>query len=207
MDDWQLLEAWRDGDQSAGQTLLKRYLGMLSAFFRNKVSNPADVAELVSGTMIACTRARERVRDSGAFRSFLLSCAMNNLRLHYRKKLKRNRELDDFENVCVGEMADAQSPTSIIALRREGQLLVRALRRIPLDQQIVVELTYMEGLNGPEIARLLGIPKQTVYTRLRRGTEKLKAMVGELAESPELAMSTMTGLRTWAGQVRDKFSE
>ncbi|MCH9687838.1 MAG: RNA polymerase sigma factor [Deltaproteobacteria bacterium] len=207
MDDWQLLEAWRDGDRAAGEALLGNYLGMLTRFFRNKVDDPDDVADLVAETMLACTRSRERVRDSGAFRSFLFSSAMNMLRRHYRKKVKRGREVDDFAKICVGDSDNPRSLTSMVSLQREGRLLVRALRRLPLDQQIVLELTHIENLNGSEIAELLGIPKPTVYTRLRRGTEKLRAQVVDLAESPEIATSTMTGLRTWAAQVRDEITD
>ncbi|MCH9682407.1 MAG: sigma-70 family RNA polymerase sigma factor [Deltaproteobacteria bacterium] len=208
MEDWELLEAWRDGHVPSGQILLKRYLGLLTRFFQNRVSNPDDVAELVSETMLACTRARERMRDSGAFRSFLISCAMNTLRLYFRTKAKRSREVDDFANTCVGEQVDhPRSVTSMIAIQQEGRLLVRALRQLPLDQQIVLELHYFENLNGTEIAQLLGTPKQTAYTRLKRGTDKLRALVTAQAESPELAASTMMGLRTWAAQVRDELPD
>nr|MCH9687230.1 sigma-70 family RNA polymerase sigma factor [Deltaproteobacteria bacterium] len=164
------------------------------------------VADLVSQTMLGCSRAREQMRDSGAFRSFLISCAMNKLRMYYRTKVKRRRELDDFEDICVAPSDDGHTPMSVVALRRDSQLLVRALKKMPLDQQIVFELKYFEDLNGVEIANLLGVPTQTVYTRLRRGTQKIRAMVAELAESPELAQSTMTGLQTWAEQIRDEFA-
>lgn len=204
MDDWALLEAWRAGDGSAGEELLGRYLGLLTRFFRNKVSNPEDVADLISETMLACTRSKEQVRDAGAFRSFLFSAAMNMLRRHYRKKAKREREIDDFANICVGDSGSPRSLASLVSLQQEGRLLVRGLRQLPLDQQIVLELSYIENLSGPEIADLLGIPRQTVYTRLRRGTQKLRAVVAGLAESAEVAESTMTGLRTWAARVRDE---
>jgi len=204
MDDWQLLEAWKDGDSRSGELLLTRYMGPLTRFFRNKVVDPDDVADLISETMLACTRSKERVRESGAFRSFLYSSAMNMLRRHYRKKAKRQREVDDFAQLCVGESNDPRSLASMVSLQREGQLLVRALRRIPLDQQIVLELHYIEQLSGPEIAEILGVPKPTVYTRLRRGTEKLRTMVTELAESPDLAVSTMSGIQTWAVKIREE---
>lgn len=204
MDDWQLLEAWKGGDARSGEALLGRYMGLLTRFFRNKVSDPDDVADLISETMLACTRSKERVRDSGAFRSFLFSSAMNMLRRHYRKKAKRKREVDDFAQICVGESSDPRSLASLVSLQREGRLLVRALRKIPLDQQIVLELNYIEQLSGPEIAEMLGIPKPTVYTRLRRGTEKLRVVVAEMEKSPELVESTLSGLHTWAAKIRDE---
>ncbi len=204
MDDWQLLEAWRGGDAASGEALLGRYLGLLTHFFRNKVSNPEDVADLISETMLACTRARDQVRDTAAFRSFLFSAAMNMLRRHFRKKAKRERELGDFAHICIGDPGDPRSMASLVSLKEEGRLLVRALRRLPLEQQIVLELSYIENLSGAEIARLLGIPRPTVYTRLRRGTEKLRAVMAEMTGSYEVASSTMTSLRTWAAHVREE---
>lgn len=206
MDDWQLLEAWRGGDGASGEVLVGRYMGLLTRFFRNKVSNPEDVADLISDTMLACTRSKEHVREAGAFRSFLFSTATNMLRRYYRKKAKRVRESDDFASICVGDSDGPRSLASLVSLQEEGRLLVRALRKMPLDQQIVLELSYIENLNGAEIAEMLGIPQPTVYTRLRRGKEKLQAMVTELAQSPVLASSTLTGLHTWAARVREELS-
>lgn len=206
MDDWELLEAWRGGDGAAGEALVGRYLGLLTRFFRNKVNDPEDAADLISETMLACTGGKERVRDREAFRSFLFAAAMNMLRRYYRKKAKRERELDDFEDICVATSGRSRSMNSLIHLEQESRLLVRALRRIPLDQQIVLELSYFEQLGGPEIAELLGVAQPTVYTRLRRGKEKLKTVMTALAESPQVAESTMMGLQTWAAKVRDEIT-
>lgn len=204
MDDWQLLEAWRAGDGASGEKLVGRYLGLLSRFFVNKVNNPEDVADLISETMLACTRGKDRLRESAAFRSFLFAAATNMLRRYYRKKVKRDRELDDFADICVGDADNPRSFASLLTVQQEARLLVRALRRIPLDQQIVLELSYIESLNGAEIADLLGVPQPTVYTRLRRGKEKLREVVAELADSAEVADSTMVGLHTWAARIRDE---
>lgn len=206
MEDWELLDAWQAGDGAAGQALVARYLGLLTRFFHNKVSNPEDAADLISETLLACTQGKERVRDGSAFRSFLFAAAMNMLRRYYRKGVKRGRELDDFADICVGDAAHPRSLNSLVSLEQESKLLVRALRRIPLDQQIVLELSYFESISGADIAELLGVPQPTVYTRLRRGKERLRVVMLELAESAEVANSTMMGLQTWAAQVREKIT-
>ncbi|MCH9685795.1 MAG: sigma-70 family RNA polymerase sigma factor [Deltaproteobacteria bacterium] len=192
------------GDDRSGEKLVGRYLGVLTRFFHNKVNDPEDAAELISDTMLACVKNKENVKDIEAFRLFLFAAAMNILRRYYRKKVKRKRELDDFEDICVGDADGSRSLTSNLRLKQETRLLVRALRRVPLDQQIVLELNHVEDLNGTQIAELLGVPPQTVYTRLRRGKERLKVVMTELAESPELVESTMMGLQTWAGMVREE---
>ncbi len=206
MEDWELLEAWRQGNDRAGEKLVGRYLGVLTRFFHNKVNDPEDAAELISDTMLACVKNKQNVRDIEAFRPFLFAAAMNMLRRYYRKKVKRKRELDDFEDICVGDGDNSRSLTSNLRLKQETRLLVRALRRVPLDQQIVLELNHVEDLNGSEIAELLGVPAQTVYTRLRRGKDRLKTVMTELAEDPKLAESTMMGLETWAVMIREEIA-
>lgn len=199
--DWELLVAWREGDERAGTRLVRRYLPPLTRFFHNKLRNPEDAAELITETMLACTKGRERVAEPAAFRRYLFAIAMNKLREHHRIMAKRRREQDDFEDFCVGERGE-RSIGSLIALRQETRLLVRGLRRIPLHYQIALELNYFEGLGGPEIAVLLGVPEPTVYTRLRRGRHRLRQEIEKLAESSDLANSTVRGLDTWVGQIR-----
>ncbi|MCA9689550.1 MAG: sigma-70 family RNA polymerase sigma factor [Myxococcales bacterium] len=200
-DDWELLFAWREGDRGAGERLAGRYFGLLTRFFLNKVRNPDDAADLVSETFLGCTAGRDRIADEGSFRSYVFAVAMNKLRGYFRKQAKRRRELGDFEDICVAS-AIPRSPVSMIARAQEGKLLVRALRRLNLDQQIVLELNFFEGLRGPEIADLLGVPAATVYTKLRRGKERLTTLVREIAGDPVLAESTVIGLDTWARQIR-----
>ena len=204
--DWELFEAWRGGDRRSGELLVGRYLSVLTGFFRKKVHNPDDVADLISETVLECTRAKQNVRDVGALRGFLLSCGCNILRRHYRKQLKRKREEADFQDLCVADAIRPRSCPSLVLEQQEELLLVRALRRLPLAQQVAFQLSSVQDLSGREIAKLLGVPAPTVYSRLQRGTEKLRQIVAELAESPEAAESTIIGLQTWATRMRENIA-
>ncbi len=200
-DDWSLLSAWRDGDSSSGDQLAARYFPLLMRFFLNKVRKVDDASDLVAETFLGCSASKHRSVETGSFHSYLFAIAMNKLRHYHRKQTKRQRELDDFAEVCV-DASLGPSPSSIIARAQETRLLVRALRRLTLAQQIVVELAYFEQMRGPEIAELLGAPPSTVHTHLCRGRERLATIVTELAQNSALAESTVSGLETWAREVR-----
>ena len=152
-DDWTLLTAWRTGDRAAGGKLVQRHFGAVSRFFRNKVSSADDAAELVSETFLGCTRARDGFRGDTSFRRYAFAIALNVLRNYIRQKRKRQGEAVDFGVVCARDLAPS-SMSSIIMRRREAQLLVLALREIPLDYQIALELNIFEELSGREIAEL-----------------------------------------------------
>ena len=52
--------------------------------------------------------------------------------------------------------------------------LLAAVEALPPDYRLVIYLYYYEGYTAKEIAKLLGVPAATVYTRLARGREKLR---------------------------------
>ncbi len=200
-DDWSLLAAWRNGDADSGDRLAERYFPLLSRFFINKVRCVDDAEELVAETFLGCSVSKDRTIETESFHSYLFGIALNKLRGYYRKQTKRKRELDDFAEVCV-DSSPGSSPSVLVARSQETRLLVRALRRLTLAQQIVLELAYFEELSGPQIAELLGVPGPTVYTHLSRGRQRLAKIIRELADNSALAESTVCGLETWARKIR-----
>jgi RNA polymerase sigma-70 factor (ECF subfamily) len=93
------------------------------------------------------------------------------------------------------------SPTGVIAQREDEQLLLSALRRLPVDVQITVELFYWEELPIADIAVVLEIAEGTVKSRLGRARAMLKLQIEALAASPGVAQTTMRGFEDWARRL------
>jgi RNA polymerase sigma factor (sigma-70 family) len=183
-EDVELLDAWRQGDREAGDALLGRYFDAVCRFFRGKLGD--DVEDLIQRTFLDCVESRERIREGG-FRVYLFTVARNRLFDHLRAR-RRVEHVD----ISLQSMADlGTSPSSKLARNEREQLLVLALRRIPLDQQIMLELAYWEGLRGKEIADVLGIAENTVRSRLSRARDALRDQLAALAASPELCDQTL----------------
>lgn len=81
-------------------------------------------------------------------------------------------------------------------------LFAKALRKIPLDTQVLFELHYWQKLPAPQLAEIFGVPEGTVRSRLRRAKELVREKISELASSPEELASTLSGFDTWAERVR-----
>ncbi len=206
-DDGELLSAWRSGDRRAGDQFVQRYFDDISRFFRNKVCSDDDATDLVTQTFLACTTAKERFRGETSARRFLYAIARKVLLRYVEKKYKRARERVDFAVVCVQELAPA-SMSSIVMHKREAQAFVQALRELPIDDQIVLELMYFDGLSGREIGERLQLPEGTVRGRLARGKQRLQSKVREhLSRGPTAAAPRATAvapgdLEAWARDVR-----
>ena len=171
--DVELLARWRAGDTSAGETLFERHFDAVVRFFRNKLTEGTD--DLVQRTFLACVEGRDRLRDDGSFKSYLFGVAHNLLRKHFHA---RERSPIDFTHRSAFDMGP--SPSAVIAKTQAEQLVLDALRRVPLDYQVVLELHYWEELTAPEIADATEVPLGTAKTRLRRGRELLLERIAEL---------------------------
>ncbi len=172
--------AWRAGDQAAGKSLFAKYFEPLVLFFRNKVDEGVD--DLIQQTFLAILGSIDRFRGDAPFRSYLFAIARNELLGYYRKHGRRAGDVDVTE-ISVAAMSSAQ-PSRLLARHHEHQLLLDALRTLPLDLQIALELVYWEDLSGPELAVALGVPEGTVRSRLRRGKEMLAERLTELSADP-----------------------
>jgi RNA polymerase sigma-70 factor (ECF subfamily) len=196
-DDPALLARWRAGDQTAGNELFKRSFDFLYRFFANKTRNIADAEDLLQKTFETMVTSRDRFEGRSSFRVYSLGIAYNVLRHHYRR-LAWERKIWDDEDVSIAALG--AGPHTHLEVAERQRLVVLALRRIPLDFQVVVELRYFEGQDPEAIAEILGINANTVRSRLARGREKLLAALAELTrdslgpDQPPVDMDKLEGL-------------
>lgn len=196
--DHDLLRAWQAGDDQAGEQLFRRHYKLILRFFHNKAGTHAH--DLVQRTFLACLEARERIRGDASFRAFLCGVARNVLFDHYRLA-RRDRDHLDFGSVSAEDLRP--TPGTMIAQARETDLLLRALRQIPLEGQIILEMYYWEGMRAHEIGEALTMPEPTVRTKIRRARLRLEQILQTSAAPPALRESTLGGLETWARKIRD----
>ncbi len=194
--DLELLDAWRAGDVAGGEQLFRRYFGQLNRFFRNKLD--VGVEDLIQSTFLACVEGRDRFRAASSFRTYLFGIAHNLLCAHFRKQ----RRTVDFDQTSVVDLG--ASPTGPLTARDEHVALLRGLRSIPFAYQVVLELSYWENLTGPEIAEILGLPANTVRSRLARARVALREALERGEASPELLRSTLADLDGWARSLRSE---
>ncbi len=197
MDDAALFAAWVAGDQSAGETLYRRHFDALYRFFRGKA--PEDYEDLIQNTLLECLRSRGRYRGDAPFRAYLLGVARHRL-LHYLRAKGTNRIDFDAEHVSLADVDPR--PSTVVARRAEHKRLLEAMRRIPIELQVALELHYWEDLSTAELATVLEIPQGTVKSRLRRGREALQVELEKLSRNPAERSATAGGLETWVRELR-----
>ncbi|HEY6176495.1 MAG TPA: sigma-70 family RNA polymerase sigma factor [Kofleriaceae bacterium] len=195
--DGELLERWRAGDSESGEALFERYYDILERFFVNKLNDA--VPDLVQDTFTRCVQNHDRIRDD-QFRLYLFGIAYNVLKEHLRARYRGGTPLD-MSQASVYDLAPG--PVTLVVRRREHRLLLEALRTIPIEDQVILELHYWENLTTDDIAEVLGIPVGTARGRLQRAREKLGEVMQRLTESSQDLTTTVASLEGWAKECRD----
>jgi RNA polymerase sigma-70 factor (ECF subfamily) len=191
-DDVALLDAWKSGDETKGQVLLRRYFVPLLRFFRNKAPDVAE--DLAQRTFVALLEGRERLQEASSFRAYVFGVARNQLLLHLRSAY-RNGERFDVDAWSFVQLSGGARGAAIAEARRE--LLRRALQAIPVDYQIALELFYFEDLSIAEIADVLEVRGGAIKTRLSRARALLRNQLAELSDERELLDSVDADLDRW----------
>lgn len=209
LDDKELLSRWRQGDNGAGRTLFAQFGPVITAYFQRKLYDTSEVAALVNATFYACITTRSPFAGPPtAVRSYLFGVAHNKLREYLRQKKSAGRLVDaavdaeEVAEVSLGEL-EPRDPSDFAEQLEDRKLILKALRRIPLDYQLIFELSFWEGLGNAEIAEALGLPVGTVASRLRLGKDRLEKEVRALASSPMLLQTTTMTLSAWVQQVKE----
>jgi RNA polymerase sigma factor (sigma-70 family) len=167
VNDTELLDAWREGDPHAGSQLVERHFVALYRFFRSKLSGEVD--DLVQQTLIGCLEARESFRGEACFRTLLFRIARRRLYDHFRERRKLQRI--DFTSSSV--LALGTTPSAAL-LRRDQVAIVReALRELPVEDQMLLELRYWEELSTEELAQVFEVMPGTIKSRQARARARL----------------------------------
>ena len=166
-----LITAFRAGDPTAGDTLLRRFEPWLKLMARLQLESrfraKFDPSDVVQQAMLEAVRAFPQFRGSteGEFTAWLRQILTHALaheirRYHGTQKRDLDREVPLEQELTqtsqrLGDMlaATGTSPSQQVVKREQAVVLAEALERLPEDFREVIILRNLEGLPHEEVAR------------------------------------------------------
>lgn len=176
VDDAALVGSVADGRLDALREIYDRHAPWLSARLARRCSDPDVVADALQDTFQAVWTQARKWRGDGEVAAWLWGIAVR--RLVSRLRGRRDVLVVPFDDVEHWERS-YQTPADVSAEERvllgvEYGDLGAALGRLSPEMRAVVQATVLDGLTSREAARLLGIPENTVKTRLHRAKARLR---------------------------------
>jgi RNA polymerase sigma-70 factor, ECF subfamily len=166
--DERLMAAFARGSTEAFNTLFARYRQPVYGFFCRRMADSSHAEELAQETFLAVVGARGRYAARASFRTYLYAIALRILRSYRRKAA--------FRAMFAGNVPAEREPgtratmDAAIALRE-------AVGKLDGVGREVLLLREYEELSYEEIAAVLGIPVNTVRSRLFRARMALREVL------------------------------
>jgi RNA polymerase sigma-70 factor (ECF subfamily) len=182
-EDFSLLDRWIAGDAKAGNQLFKQYFAPLYRFFANKTDGEVD--DLVQETFMACLKGRETFRRQSSFRTYLFAIARYTLLGHWRRRATAQHDVP-VEDISIASLST--SAGSRLAGREDRARLLEALRKLPMDQQILLEMYYWQELDRDRLAEIFDVETATIGSRLFRARKQLMESLETAAPPSEDAL-------------------
>ena len=163
------LTARDEADQAAFTALVQRHGAMVFQVCREVLGNAHDAQDAFQATFLVLARRAASVRKADSLGSWLHGVAY---RVAQRARSTSVRRRDSEQR--VGAM-------KAIALERDGDQaeswpeLHEEVARLPKRYREPIVLCYLEGLSTEEAALRLGCPQGTLFSRLSRARERLRA--------------------------------
>ena len=166
--DEHLMKQYAAGNASAFEDLYERYKGPLYRYFQRQVRDTPTVNDLYQGSWEKLIKARTRYNPAAPFRAWLFRIAHNHMVDHFRRQ--RPSEILNPETM----VADTPQPAEAFKASEDHSRFRSALQQLPEEQKNALLLKLEAGLNMEEIGKITGVDKETVKSRIRYATAKLK---------------------------------
>ncbi len=191
------------GEVHAFNALVTKYQDRVFNTCWRICNDHADAGELTQDVFMKAYQSIGKFHGKSAFYTWVFRIAVNQSLSFRRKQAKRKTvSLDATDNSRDGSVAnwksnlasDADDDPAVHALESEGgKLVTEALAQLDPDQQAVLVLRDIEGMDYQNIADILEVAVGTVKSRIYRGRMSLRALLSDTVGQPQPNKSTTEG--------------
>jgi RNA polymerase sigma-70 factor (ECF subfamily) len=168
----------------AFEEIFQRYQCMVFNLTYRILGDREEALDVTQEVFLAIFRKLDRFRAESSLKTWIYRIAINRAsnrcrwwnRLRRRGTVSLDEHLSKDDNRTLSESLESagNTPEASLLLEEKRLEIERTLRRLPVQQRVVVIMRDVEGLSYEEISELLQVSLGTVKSRIARGREELK---------------------------------
>ena len=164
-----------NGDRLAMQVLYARHHVRVFRFVVRLVRNESTAEDLISEVFLDIWRQAGRFEGRSSVSTWVLAIA----RFKALSALRRrpNEELDEDSHVAIEDGSD--DPQVALENKDKSALIRKCLEGLSAQHREIIDLVYYHDKSVEEVAQVVGIPENTVKTRMFYARKRL----GELLKA------------------------
>ena len=172
----ELVERCRRGDEGAFQELVERYKDLVFALIARTVQDRSRAEDLSQDVFLRVHRGLPYFRGEARLSTWIYRIVAN-VCLQDHARPKRGRH-----TVSLDEEAGPGKVTMSATDRRFDDLelrdrLEKAIARLPAHYRLVIAAHYLQGVQYEDLAEALQLPLGTVKTQLFRAKQQLRRLL------------------------------
>jgi RNA polymerase sigma-70 factor, ECF subfamily len=174
-DDADLIERIASGDKLAMKVLYARHHVQTYRFLLRLVGDEAHAEDLVSEVFFDVWRNAHQFQGNSRVSTWILAIA----RFKALSALRRRKddELDDEQAAAIPDMAD--DPEIAVQKKDRVAIMRQCLSHLSLVHREIIDLAYYQDKPINEVAEILGVPENTVKTRMFHARRRLSELLAQ----------------------------
>jgi RNA polymerase sigma-70 factor (ECF subfamily) len=175
-----LIERIRTGDRAAFMSFYDRFSPLLFSVAARVLGDRKEAEDVLQEVMLVIwNKSGEYDPQLGTLSSWAVALTRNKALDRLRARTRRLRLIEE-----VALMAEETGPSAtpsaneLIHGRERAEMLRAAMKDLPSEQRLAIELAFFTGLSQSDIATRLQQPLGTVKARIRRGMLRLREQLG-----------------------------
>ncbi len=176
-DDAQLIQRILAGDQSAFNTLVRKYQKSVHAYVWRKIDDFHIAEEITQDIFLRVYDKLQTLNDPNKFVGWLYVIAARYCFAWYEKKRIPMQSLDaipaaELEGLAYTEYHTNQQREFVSERQRE--VVNHLLQKLPTNERTTVSLHYLNDMTCEDISKSMGVSPNTVKSRLHRARKRLQ---------------------------------
>ncbi len=197
VDDRQLVEDARKGDQAAFRALVERHQRKVYAMALSMLRDTDAARDVVQDAFIKAYQHLADFHGESGFYTWLYRIAMN-LCIDRARRDKRFTKVE-FDDGAGGDDPPAAEvaphrlgfdPAQALRDREIRERVGQALAQLSANHRTVIVLREVDGLSYKEIAEVMGCSEGTVMSRLFHARKRMQEMLRGLTEEDDKSKAT-----------------
>ena len=176
-DDVVLIQRILTGDETAFASLVRKYQKQVHTLAWRKIRDFHIAEDITQETFLQAYQKLETLEDPTRFSRWLYVIA-DRLCIAWLRKNQRHTvpleeaDLSGVETEAYSRFVATEHAETFAEARRD--LVEKLLAKLKRNNRTVITLHYLEGMTYAEIVNFLGVPENTIRSRLLRARQQLK---------------------------------